>query len=190
MQLSQQIIDDIIRGHGSIEAYLAHAEEMERRNAFDWQGIDSEDIKHRYSNVPASGYRSIRPCWDLRRSALSIGEMANQIDSNAIPLYLATRKAFLDYSLYGEAPLGLIRGTDAKFYRVLGNWERSSALTPPLMFMWGDKLSKWDGHHRIMIALMSEAPVIPFYSSDGLCFPGIQRASPEMHSEAAWCSVT
>lgn len=112
--------------------------------------------------------------------------MANQICHNTIPLYLATRDSFLRDSLYGEDEIGLKRGQKDKFIRTIGHWERGNALTPPLLFMWGEKLAKWDGHHRIMIALMSGAGTIPFYCADKFDFSGIWPAPRNMHTESAW----
>jgi hypothetical protein len=128
----------------------------------------------------------LAPTWDLRRSALAIGEMANKIDHATIPLFLSTREAILSHSTYGNWPLTMEHGQKHKFLRVIGNWERNRALTPPLLTMYGDKLSHWDGHHRIKIALMSGVPVIPFYSEDNFGFPGISRAPSEMHLESCW----
>jgi hypothetical protein len=114
--------------------------------------------------------------------------MASRIDPASIPLFLATREGFLKASLYGDDEIGMVRGTEAKFLRVIGHWEIGHALTPPLMFLCGDALWKWDGHHRIMIALMAGAPLIPFYCADAFNFPGISPVHKGIHSEASWRS--
>ena len=112
--------------------------------------------------------------------------MSSQVSNATIPLYISSRDAFFAHSLYEEPDIGTFRATDAKFLRVLGNWERGTALTPPLLFLQDNKFWKWDGHHRIMIALASNAPQIPFYCNDIFNFPGISRVHEAMHEEACW----
>lgn len=182
----QELINEAIKTHGSIENYLEHAKAREKLYEFNWAGMDEAALGAKYANADGPIFRQISPGWDLRRSALVIGDMASQLSHSTIPLYLATRESFLCNSLYGDAEIGMLRGMKAKFLRVIGHWERGDALTPPLMTMWGDKLSKWDGHHRIMITLMSGADVIPFYSADDFSFPGIVPADSAMHSELCW----
>lgn len=159
---------------------------QEKLHEFDWKGLNNGALEAKYASADTSVYQQIQPVWDLRRSALAIGDMANQICHDTIPLYIANRDSFLRNSLYGEAEIGLKRGQMIKFIRAIGHWERGDALTPPLLFMWGEKLAKWDGHHRIMVALMSGVGVIPFYCADKFDFTGIQPAAAEMHTESFW----
>lgn len=189
----QKRMDEIIAKHGGLEAFMAKVEQREAREKQEelgfWQGINAEELKTKYVGADNTLIQHLRPVWDLRRSALRIGDMANQIDPEAIPLYLATRDAILRYSRYGDWELTMEHGVEAKFLRVLGNWEQGRALTPPLLWMWGDQLAHRDGHHRMKIALMSGAPVIPFYCKEAFDFPGIEAAPPSLHSEAAWSAV-
>lgn len=183
----QELMAEIIKPYGSAEAYISHQQERARKEELEyWGGLNREELKKRYAGAADSTIGRLIPTWDLRRSALSIGDMANRIDPVRIPLYLATREAFLKNSLYGAAEIGMVRGMQAKFLRVLGNWEQGRALTPPLMFMSDGELWKWDGHHRIMIALMTAASVIPFYCADAFSFSGITAVPDAMHLEAVW----
>jgi hypothetical protein len=176
----------IIAPYGGAKEYMQHATQLKKMGEFDWQGLNPDDLKNRYLGVDEPSFGQLVPTWDLRRSALSIGEMANQIDPASISLYFATREAFLSHTKYGDWEISMKHGTEVKYLRVIGSWELGRALTPPLLYMWGDQLSHWDGHHRIKIALLSGVPVIPFYCKDAFNFHGITPAPDQMHSEAAW----
>lgn len=182
----QEIFGEILEIYGSIENFEEHKKAQKKLHAFDWKGLDEKALEAKYINAEASVYQQIQPAWDLRRSALAIGDMAKKFCHETIPLYIATRESFLRNSRYGEAEIGLKEGQRIKFLRTIGHWERGDALTPPLLFVWGDKLANRDGHHRIIITLMSGVGVIPFYCADKFDFAGIQLATTEMHTEAFW----
>ncbi|MDB6120952.1 MAG: hypothetical protein JWO08_4733 [Verrucomicrobiaceae bacterium] len=146
-----------------------------------WDGLDEVELKAIFDDLC--------PVWDLRPESIVHNEVVPEAISGAL-LYLAKRDAFIrhcaDAEIYQHEVFKKWSGAD-QIHRVIGQWRRGEALTPPLFFRDHESmLRKVDGHHRITVALLCRSPVLPFYCKENLHFDGIYLASSDHFSHCNW----
>lgn len=166
-----ELLSRMIQDHGNIDKTL-EAQSL-KSEWFNWYGLDRKSLESRFSGPDMPSLVGIKPVWDFRLSALERNDMKKQYD-NSVILYVAERDAFLRGSDYDENyVIESTRRMDSQCLRVIGHWERGDALTPPVFKIEGGKLYKIDGGHRVKIALLAKAPMIPFYCTCRLSMDGI-----------------
>ena len=150
---------------------------------------DHLSIRSRFDGSNPAEFLTITPRWDLRLSARRF----NRVIPDAIEgarLYIAERSSLIAYcpdrEIYQHSRY-LDFSSASQILRVIDHWERTNSLTPPLFFQSSDlELRKVDGHHRVTVALLSEAPYIPIYCKEDLRLPGIVLASPSLLQSGSW----
>jgi len=98
-----------------------------------------------------------------------------------LKLYLAGRSAFLELNRVRDVrgfPGLLEHSTPKKLLQVIRHWQRGEALSPPVFMV--------DGHHRAIVALLSKAPLIPFYCQASVDLEGITPCDVLHARQARW----
>jgi hypothetical protein len=154
-----------------------------------WEGLDEGCLKSRFGEASADEFHKIVPVWDLRPEALKFNDVVPDALVGA-KLYMADRESFLshcvDAEIYCHAAYKDYSG-DSQILKVVGQWLRGDALTPPLFFLDSDrKLRKVDGHHRTTVAFAARTPIFPFYCQQTLDLQGVERASSEHLTQSRW----
>ena len=146
-----------------------------------WDDMDQAALKKLFE--------SIRPIWDLRPEAKGHANDNPEALSGA-RLYLAKRDAFVCNCAHAERYRFEVVKKESfsdKIHRVITHWQRGEPLTPPVFWCNFDNLLQGvAGHHRTMVAMLSNCEVLPFYSRELLHFDGISLASPDYLELSSW----
>lgn len=128
----------------------------------------------------ARDYEMLQPVWDLRPCAIR-RNTALPPAMGGLKLHLAGRSAFLELNRVRDvcgSPGLLEHSIPEKLLRVIRHWQRGEALSPPVFMV--------DGHHRGIVALLSKAPLIPFYCREAVDLEGITPCDVQHPRQARW----